>query len=415
MEPVSVAVLGCGNRGQYYASYSKLHPEQLRIAGCADSSEIKRKKMSGEYTLPENAVFISAEELLSQPRFADAVFICTQDREHVEHAVAALEKGYHLLLEKPVSPSVSECKRLTEVARRYKKEVVVCHVLRYAPFYQTLKQLIDSGELGEIVHINSSEHIGYWHFSHSFVRGNWRNSNESSPLILAKCCHDIDTLLWLAGKPCRTVSSQGGLYWFNEKNAPDGSAKRCLDGCKVKDSCVYDVEKLYSIGFCGEGSFLLSALTQDITEKGIKDALAVSPYGRCVYYCDNNVADHQQVTIETEGGATIGFSVCAFSQECYRSIHIMGTKGEAVGSVNKNKLELIRYGREPETICLDAEESGSGHGGGDMLMIKHFIDLVRGKGGGSPALLEQSLTSHYVAFAAEESRQKGGIPIRLSD
>ncbi len=246
MKRITVAIAGLGSRGKdNYAPVAKLLPEKMEITAIADIVEEKVEEVSREYGVPKERCYSSAEEMLKQEKLADVMFIATQDRQHVGHAIPALEKGYDLLLEKPVSPDLDECRELLKVAGERGRKVVVCHVLRYTPFYTKVKELIDSGVIGDVVTVMGIENVGYWHQAHSFVRGNWRNSEETSPMILQKCCHDMDLLLWLTGKTCESVTSFGGTYLFKEEKAPEGAAKRCLDGCAAKAECPFDAEKIY--------------------------------------------------------------------------------------------------------------------------------------------------------------------------
>ena len=298
---LKAAIAGLGSRGKdTYARAAKLFPDKMEIAAIADIDPAKVRAAAEEYRVKEEACFASAEELLAQDKLADVIVIATQDRQHVKHAVLALKKGYHVLLEKPISPDLAECRKLVKTARECGRQVVICHVLRYAPFYEKLKELIDAGAIGEIVSVMAVENVGWWHQAHSFVRGNWRNSELSSPMILQKCCHDMDILLWLTGKTCKSVSSFGDTYLFRKENAPEGAGRRCLDGCRAKEDCPFDAEKIYmdhkKYGVrSGNREWPLDVLTLHPTKESVMDALKSGPYGRCVYDCDNNVVDHQVV------------------------------------------------------------------------------------------------------------------------
>ena len=295
---MKVAIAGLGSRGKdIYAKSAKLHPEKMEIAAIADIDPEKVALVAEEYHVPKEACFASAEEMLREDRLADAMIIATQDRQHVGHALTALEKGYHLLLEKPVSPDLNECRKLAEAAERFGKKVVVCHVLRYTPIYQKVKELLDSGVIGDVVSIMASENVGWYHQAHSFVRGNWANSDETSPMILQKCCHDMDLYLWLAGKTCESLTSYGDTYLFKEEKAPKGCAGRCLEGCKAKEDCPFDAEKIYLdhkiFGYRkGNRSWPLDVLVPSgPTEEKVLKAIQEGRYGQCVYHCNNNVVD----------------------------------------------------------------------------------------------------------------------------
>ncbi len=382
MKATSVVIAGAGGRGRItYAPYAKKFPEQMRLIAAADRIPERLEEMRQEYGLEQDKCFSSVEEMFAQPRLADMAFICTQDADHVRHACLALDKGYDVLLEKPVSADIAQCRQLLDKAEKLGRSVTVCHVLRYAPFYQKLKSLLEEGALGEIISIQASENVGYWHQAHSFVRGNWRRSGDTSPMILAKCCHDMDLLVWLTGSRCRRISSMGGLSFFRQENAPQGAPDYCMEGCPVKDQCPYDAEKIYVTdtltGYDTNGAgWMQRAVYGGTDREGLRAALGTSPYGRCVFRCDNDVVDNQSVTMEMESGVTISFHMCGLNQRNYRTIHIMGTGGDISGDLEEETLVLNRFGKEPEVIRMNVEETISGHGGGDYRML---ADMFRAR------------------------------------
>ncbi|MCI8351594.1 MAG: Gfo/Idh/MocA family oxidoreductase [Oscillospiraceae bacterium] len=421
--PITVAIAGLGSRGKdTYAPLAKKFPDKMKITAIADIVPEKVAEVQRLYDVPAERCFSSAEEMLKQERLADVMFICTQDRQHVGHAIPALEKGYHLVLEKPISPDDAECRAILRAAEQAGRQVIVCHVLRYTPFYNKLKELVDSGVVGEVVAVQAVENVGYWHQAHSFVRGNWRNAEQSSPMILQKCCHDMDILLWLTGKKCRSVSSVGNTYLFRPEKAPAGAALRCLDGCAAKDSCPYDAEKIYitnpATGVShGHTGWPCDVLTLHPTVESVTEALRTGPYGRCVYHCDNTVVDHQAVNLDMEDGSVISFLMCGFTSEVSRRTKIMGTKGEIIGEMGQNIITVRPFGQEPQVIDVSKlTDDFSGHGGGDSRMVEEFLDQLAL--GSAPSLrttsLERSTESHYIAFAAEQSRLQGGAPVLLS-
>ena len=408
--PISVAILGLGGRGRLcYAPYALSHPDVMRIAAVAEPDEGKRAEVAARYGVPADRCFASAEELLAQPRLADAIFVCTQDRQHYGHTIPALEKGYHVLLEKPISPDLEECRAIARAAVRCRRVVTVCHVLRYAPFFQRLRQILRSGVIGRVVSVQHYENVGYWHQAHSFVRGNWRRSEDTSPMILQKSCHDLDLIAWLMDEACVRVSSFGSLLHFRPEQAPVGAAARCLDGCQAKDACPYDAEKIYIFSDFGvKGSqniWPLGILSQDISEASIYEALRTGPYGRCVYACDNDVVDHQVVNMEFASGATASFTMAAFTNAMARETKIVGTWGDIYADAAANRIRIQPFGGQAEVINMGAEEDAYGHGGGDAAMLDEFFALVAAGGGeGSLSSIERSLMSHEMAFAAEQSR-----------
>jgi len=418
---VTVAIAGLGSRGKdTYAPVARIIPDKMEIVAIADIDREKVEEVAKTYNIPEDRCFNSAEEMLVQDKLADVMFICTQDRQHFGHAIPALKKGYHLLLEKPISPDLNECREIVKVAHETKRQVIVCHVLRYTPFYSKLKEIIDSGIIGEIVSVQAIENVGYWHQAHSFVRGNWRNSDLSSPMILQKCCHDMDILLWLTGKTCNTVTSFGDTYLFKAEKAPAGAALRCTDGCKAKENCPYDAEKIYITNkatgiLSGNTGWPLDVLALHPTVESIRHALKTGPYGRCVYHCDNNVVDHQVVNMRMEDGSTISFTMCAFTDKIYRHTKVMGTLGEINADMGTNIIDVYPFGGRHERIDItEIAENLSGHGGGDVRMVEDFIDsLISGRSDNLLTSIDKSVESHFIALAAEQSRILGGKPISM--
>ena len=368
--------------------------------------------MRERYGLTQAQCYDSAESMLRQPRLADAMFICTPDRLHFGQAAAALGKGYHLLLEKPIAETETECRELERLARQANRHVIVCHVLRYALFYQKLKELVDAGAVGEIQSIQAIERVGYWHQAHSFVRGNWGNAGKSSPMILQKCCHDMDILLWLTGKHCLRVSSFGALSHFNAEHAPAGAPLRCTDGCPAGDTCPYNAERYYMGKLrAGQLGWPLNVVASCPDENSVMAALREDPYGRCVYHCDNDVVDHQVVNLELEGGLTVNFTMSAFTAHGGREIRVMGTQGEIFGDLSGNLLRVMRFEQPDEVIDLGKlNEEFSGHGGGDAHLLDAFLHLIAQDAPIAKGItdISDSVESHLVAYAAERSRLRGG-------
>lgn len=419
-KPVTFAICGCGDRGlDSYAPYQELRPQEMKITAGADIRPERLALLQKRYGVPPEMCFPSDEELLAQPRLADAMIIATQDRQHVSAALAALDKGYHLLVEKPISPDLDQCLRLLEKAKETGRAVVVCHVLRYTKFYGALEALLRRGEIGKIETIDAVENVAYWHQAHSFVRGNWRRSDETSPMILAKSCHDMDILRWLAGEKCLKVQSFGSLDYFRPERAPAGAARRCLDGCACKAACPYDAEKIYltapNSGLRTKGpGWPCNVLCDSPTEERIYEALRTGPYGRCVFHCDNDVVDHQTVNLEFANNIHATFTMTAFTETCHRTIHVTGTLGEITGDMEEQTLHLRRFGGKEEVIDLRSEANEfAGHGGGDMGLIADFCELAAGGGTESRTGIEASVESHVMALAAEQSRVEGGRTITL--
>ena len=421
-QKLKLALVGAGERGQYcYAPYAKMHGYEIEFVAVADPHKGRREKFVQDYHVPAEGVFETAEQFFARPRMADAVLICTQDSQHYAYACQAIDLGYSILLEKPISPSVRECLDLQRRAEEKGTQIMVCHVMRYTKFYRKLKELIDSGVIGDVVHVTHTENVAYWHYAHSYVRGNWRRAEESSPMILAKSCHDMDIIRWLMGVPCESVSSYGSLDWFRAENAPDGSADRCLSGCACKEGCPYDAEKIYIFNDksgirSGNDEWPCSVLVNKPTEEKLYDALRTGPYGRCVYRCDNDVVDHQVVSMRFAGGATATFTMSAFTAKCYRSIKVMGTMGEIEGDMDANVLYLRKFGQPEQVLDLGTiPDRFAGHGGGDALMMDYVCELIAAGGAEGLTSVDASVESHVMALAAEHSRTHGGSAVELAE
>ena len=419
---ITVAICGCGNRGLFaYASLARLCPEKMKVVAGADIRPERLVMLREMYGVPENMCFASDDELLAQPKLADAMIISTQDAQHVGEALKALELGYDLICEKPISPKLSECLKLQDKVRETGRHVVVGHVLRYTPFYSTLKKIIEAGELGELRTIDATENVGYYHFAHSFVRGNWRREDETSPMILAKCCHDMDYLRWLADAECESLVSFGGLSTFTAEHAPAGAGSRCTVDCPAscRAKCPYDAEKIYLTGEHGYekngDAWPQNVVVSEPTREKLCEALEKGPYGRCVYRCDNDVFDHQTVSMLFANGVKATFTTSAFSADIYRTIKITGTEGELEGHLEKEKITVRRFGEAEKVYDLsEAAEQFGGHSGGDAGLAMSFVRLLE-EGGTGLTSVDASVESHAMALAAHESARQGGRVIMIRE
>ncbi len=403
MKPITAIILGAGSRGSIYGGYAKDHPDELQIVAIAEPRRDRLDSLADELNVAQENRFADWKDLLAQPKMADCAFICTLDDDHTAPALQAMEMGYHLLLEKPMSNNEAECRAIAETAEKTGRSLAVCHVLRYTPFYMTLKALIDRGEVGQVTTINQIENVGYWHQAHSFVRGNWRTVRETSPMILQKSCHDMDIILWLMGKNCRRVQSFGSLHHFNAENAPAGAPERCLDNCPHAETCPYYAPKLYMD--MNRTGWPIDVITTDMSLEGRRKALEEGPYGRCVYRCDNDVVDRQVVNLEFEDGAVATFTMTGLSADFSRQLKIFGTKGQIEADMGTKQIVLQHFGGEKQTIPLDMGTEFSGHGGGDYGIMRDFLSVLR-DGGESRTSAAVSLQSHLICFAAERSRKE---------
>ena len=417
MRKVSFIILGCGSRGNAYSKYALAEPEKMEIVGIAEPIEIRRNAFKERFNIPDENVANDWRELLDRPKMADAVMITTQDHMHFEPAMAAIEKGYHLLLEKPMAITTEECLKIAEAAEKKGVYVIIGHVLRYAPFFRALKTLIDEGRIGKVMNINHTEGVGNLHQSHSYVRGNWHIEADSSAMLVAKSCHDFDILQWLVDKNFKRVQSFGSLSHFTKENKPEGAPKRCIDGCPYGETCPYNAVKLYYDN--KNNSWFRTAATMaptflNATDEEVEKALRETSYGYCVYDSDNDVVDHQTANIEFEDGTIATFTMSAFNKGG-RKINIMGTKGELTGDAGTGDIIMYTFAdKETKTIkssdLIEEESILGGHGGGDSRLIKALCELI-GEGQTSVSYCEPivSAKNHAAIFAAEESRKTGRV------
>lgn len=414
MKQVTAILIGAGQRGaQVYASYALQHPNELKFVGVAEPSKEKREKFAQQHQIPKENVRKTWEEILAGPRMADCALICTQDQMHYVPLRRACELGYDILCEKPITPVKEELLKIQKLTDTYAGIISVAHVLRFSPFFREIKRQLDGGAIGDIVDIQHMESVGYWHMAHSFVRGNWRNSAESCPMILAKCCHDFDILLWLVGKDVKRVSSFGSLKLFKQENAPAGSTSRCTSGCEARDTCPFYAPKFYLEHPKAEIDGLRNVMCPDQNPQAILKALEEGPYGRCVYHCDNDVVDHQVVNMEFEEDITVSLTMCAFTNRCERVINIMGTKGQIHGRMEDNFIEVTDFVTgHVNRISVHAPEGG--HSGSDAAMMQTFVKLAASKGTlRDDASAKEAVQGHLVALAAEESRVNHGKMIEM--
>ena len=410
---VEAALLGAGNRGRFtYGGWALRHPEALRITALAETDPGRREAFQREHALPDDRVFGDWRELLGEPQLAPALIIATGDTLHAEPALRAFEAGYDVLLEKPIAPTPEECVAVVAAAERAGRLLQIGHVLRYTAFYEKIHALAASGALGDLLTIDMKEHVAYWHMTHSFVRGKFRNREIAAPLVLAKTCHDLDLMVWLAGAEPRRVASLGSLQHFRRDAAPDGAPPRCTDGCPVQEECPHDAERFY----LGPDDSLArswpwSDVSADPSAVARRRALETGRYGRCVYHCDNDVVDHQVLAVEFDGGATATFTVHGLASEEKRTIRLTGTRGELRGVLHDGEIEITRHGKlGVERHAVGADAGLIGHFGGDDGLVAHFAEVA---GGGSAARLRTSgrvsLASHLLGFAAERARETGTV------
>lgn len=419
-QPVDMILIGAGGRGTHaYASYAFAHPDEVRFVAVAEPDSIRRNRFADAHDIDDEHLFESWEPLLEQSQMARAALITTQDQMHVEPAVAAMRAGYDVLLEKPMADTLEGCVQLVQVAEETGRTLQICHVLRYTPFWSTLNRVLAEGRLGRIITVEHRENVAWWHMAHSFVRGNWRNSSLSTPMILAKCCHDLDQLVWNLDHPIERLWSVGSLMHYRPESVGPEIPLRCTDGCPIEPECAFSAIGIYldarllpgpralAPGETAPATWPFLALAPNLDWDSRKRALEEGPYGRCVYRCDNDVVDHQTVVMETADGASVTLVMHGHSNEEHRSLRFDGTAASLRARFGKtSEIVIYPHGGEPEIITIP--EASSGHGGGDHGTMANFLAVLRGE---SEPLTDArtSLESHLLAFAAEESRESGDV------
>ena len=449
-EPLRLLLFGAGNRGAIaYGGYALRHPSEVRFVAVADPNPARRIEFAQAHQIPPERQFDTWQSALAAGRLADAVVNATQDEMHHDSAIAALNAGYDMLLEKPIAPTLNETLDIIRTAEDNQRTLLICHVLRFTDFFQKVHEILQSGRLGQIIHLSQNENVSYFHMAHSYVRGNWRNSSIAAPMILAKCCHDLDLLYWWMGEKVKTLSSSGNLRHYRPENAPQGAPERCTDGCPVEETCPFFAPKIYLDNIpikiavskadyflpriLGKMSLKSPGLTRalgkvipqirllseysgwprnTITEHpeddtAVLEALRTGPYGRCVYHCDNDVVDHHVVEMTFEDGITATLTMHGHSHEEGRTLRVDGSRATLLGKFTYSQawLEVHEHGSGEVTRFrfLSEVDQTSGHGGGDDGLMRHFVQVMRGE---APPLTSarDSLESHLMAFAAEEAR-----------
>jgi hypothetical protein len=410
---ITCITLGAGSRGNVYGNYAVRYKDEMKIVGVAEPIAFRNDKYTKLHSIAEENRFPTWERVFDRPKFADAIIISMPDELHYEACMKALQMGYDVLLEKPIAPTEKQCRDILALAKKTGRIVAVCHVLRYAPYFVKMRELISKGAIGEIMSVQHFEPIEHTHMAHSYVRGIWHNSKQSSPIILGKSCHDLDIIKWVINKPSKRIAAMGDLKWFRKENAPEGSTARCTDGCKVERECPYSAIKEYydRRGFRNKVLDLPADKTKH--DEAIMTALKTTNWGRCVYRMDNDQPDHYVTTIQFEDNVTASFSMEAFTSYAGRRTRIMGSMGDMVGDMKELELTDFRTGKKTKFIphAEEVEEyKNSGHGGGDYLLTRDFVQAVSQQDASIlTSTIDESIESHIMGFMAEESRKNNKI------
>jgi len=406
---IDVILIGAGNRGTAYTNVMADLPEKFNVVAVAEPIESRRNYIKEKHNIEDDMCFTDWKPLIAKGKIANLALIATMDRDHFAPAMAAIEAGYDLILEKPISSEADECKKIMQAAEEKGAKVIICTVLRYTRIFKELKDIIESGRIGRVMAINHEECVGNVHQSHSFVRGNWGNEARSSAMLLQKSCHDMDILQWLVDKKCKKVQSFGTLSYFKRDNAPEGSPEYCIEGCPAGDKCPYNAVKLYLEDKGNKWFRTTCTRNANPTDELVKEALSNTQYGKCVYKCDNTVVDHQTVNLLFEDDITVTFTMSAFTKGG-RFIHIMGTKGEIHAAIsNDAPIEIydLETGEKSEIASSGSNTLEGGHAGGDSGIINDVYDYLNGTyNGNNVPDIRTSFENHIIVFAAEKSRKE---------
>jgi predicted dehydrogenase len=402
--PVEAVMVGAGNRGaRVYGAYALDRPGDLRFVAVVDPDEARRNSFAESHGIPLDCQFERWEDLVERPRLVNTAFNATLDRTHHASTLGLLEAGYDVLLEKPIATTLEDVLDVAQAAERHARLLQISHVLRYAPFFRTIYDLVRGGDLGDVVSIDWRENLVYWHYAHSFVRGNWSNAARTAPMLLTKCCHDLDLLVWMFGRTCERVASAGEQRYFTSNRVGPEVPARCLDGCPHAEDCLYYAPRLYLDRFAeNPHNFTINAITLDHTRDGVLRALADGPYGRCVFRCDNDVVDHQVALMEF-GKQAVSLTMQGTSHVEGRTVRIDGMRATLLANEARNEIVVVEH-RTGRRRQIDVPPAHGGHGGGDWGLIEAFVAAVRGERDGLLTSARESVESHVIAFAAEQAR-----------
>jgi predicted dehydrogenase len=400
--PLELVSIGAGGRGyRAYGQYAERNPAKVRFVAVAEPDETRRCRFAEAHAIPPERQFASWEDLVGRPQLAHGAVNTTMDRTHHASTLALLGAGYDVLLEKPMATTPSDCVDLVRTAAERGRILQICHVLRYAPFFRSVHDLVTSGRLGDLVSFEWNENLVYWHYAHSFVRGNWGNIARSGIMLLTKCCHDLDLLVWMLGRPIRLASS-GSLTHFRPESVGANVPDRCTDGCPIADECPYYAPRVYIER--NPGAWARDPVSLDHSPAALLHGLEAGPYGRCVYRCDNDVVDHQVVLMEFASGLSASLTMQGAGFVEGRTLRIDGVRATLLGNEARNLLEVHDHlTGKVESFQPSVPGVGS-HGGGDDGVIGAFLQALQGVEGGVLTSATESLLSHLLAFAAEEAR-----------
>jgi predicted dehydrogenase len=404
MRPVELVMVGAGNRGYLaYGAFAERNPDLAKFVAVVEPDDGRRARFADAHHIPAERQFRSWEEIAGRSPMAPGLVNATLERQHLASTIPLLAAGYDMLLEKPIAPTAAECLEIANAAESQGRLLQIAHVLRYAPYFLAVREVITSGRLGGVVSVDWRENLVYWHFAHSYVRGNWGNTKRSAPMILTKCCHDLDLLVWLFGR-CEWLSSSGSLTHFTKDAVGPQIPARCTDGCPIAEACPYFAPRVYLERLReNPASFSVAAITLDRTPEGVMRALETGPYGRCVYRADNDAVDHQVVLMHFAGGLSVSLTMQGSSHLEGRTIRIDGTRATLLANEARAEMEIHDH-RSGQVERINTRPGVGGHGGGDEGLMRAFVGAIQGDREGVLTSAREAVASHLMAFAAERAR-----------
>jgi predicted dehydrogenase len=416
MRPVELVMVGAGNRGYLaYGAFAERNPEVAKFVAVVEPDDARRARFANAHGIPAERQFRSWEDIAGRSPLAPALINATLERHHRASTLALLAAGYEMLLEKPIAPTAAECLEIASAAESRGRLLQIAHVLRYAPFFVAVREIITSDRLGAIVSVDWRENLVYWHFAHSYIRGNWGNTTRAGPMILTKCCHDLDLLVWIFGR-CEQLSSSGSLTHFTKEAIASETARlgrpvaaeaipeRCTDGCPIEGSCAYYAPGVYLDRLREDpASFAVAAITLDRTKEGVMRALETGPYGRCVYRSDNDAVDHQVVLMRFASGLSVSLTMQGSSHVEGRTIRVDGTRATLLANEARGEMEIHDH-RRGTTERIARPRGVGGHGGGDDGLMRAFVGAIQGDRASVLTSAREAVASHLMAFAAERAR-----------
>ncbi len=416
MRIIKAACVGAGNRGKIYSNFAITHPDRMKVTAVVDPNAFHRSEFAKAHNIPAEMQFETVEDFAAARPDCDIVINATIDNLHCVTAKPLLEAGYNVLLEKPITSYSDELLDLRDCAARNGVGLFICHVLRYTPFYKSIKQHLLNGDIGKITSVQMAEHVGVSHYIESFVVGKWRSEAEcGSPFIQAKSCHDLDLLCWLNNSSAPSkIASFADRKIFIPENAPEGHTETCHT-CPHENTCKYSMTNIFK-GKSGTWKRIVNDIdkpTEKITQEDINEQLKKSTYGRCVYE-GMDLVDRQSVIVNFENGSVGNFSLIGAVAKGDRYLHIVGEDGEIYGSHLAGIYNIRKYDFAnkcyTETAYDVSKNAKDEHLGGDVGIMTELCDYLNGdKSSISITDINDSINGHLCVYAAEKSRKNGVV------